>query len=291
MERQELERRIENKKVEIAKKEKNLVKYVVDDEFTAICDRYFKTNDKTELKQYKEKHNLMWLPEYYSKRSELEEAKATLEKYLVQLDKLTNFENEEKIEALWTFLCNWETKAYNWYLENCKHYFELKKAYHEVFNNWEKDYLEKHPQPSNEDKNAYFQWDRSYRYAKKYWTEDYYKDINALTVDLIRTRGHYGEYDEHYNREYILDTYTVDTEKLAKYLREEKSRKYQDLVKRITAVVGEIQDAKGLSIGKQNGEINGVVVGSKGSARVETISAGGWNIQCYHYRVLVHLIK
>ena len=290
MERQELERRIENKKVEIAKKEKNLVKYIVDDEFTAICDRFFETNDRTELNQYKEHHNLYWLPDYYSKRYELEEAKKTLAKYQVQLDKLTNFENEEKIEALWTFLCDWETKAYNWYLENCKHYFELKKEFNNAKAIWKKEYLEKHPKPSEEDRDAYRNWDRDYMWYKKRWIEKYYEDINTLTVDLTSVRGHYGEYDEHYNREYILDTYTVDTEKLAKYLREEKSRKYQDLVKRITAVVGEIQDAKGLSIGKQNGEINGVVVGSKGSARVETISASG-PVQCFHYRVLVHLIK
>ena len=76
-----------------------------------------------------------------------------------------------------------------------------------------------------------------------------------------------------------------------KMLDKEVKAKYIDLVHRITAVVGEIQDVSNLSIGSQSGEINGLVVGSKGKAKVETISAGGYNIQIFHFRVLVHKIK
>lgn len=51
-------------------------------------------------------------------------------------------------------------------------------------------------------------------------------------------------------------------------------------------MVGKITDAKGLTIG-MNGELNGLVIGDKDSATVTTILAGGYNIQCLHYRVLV----
>ena len=81
------------------------------------------------------------------------------------------------------------------------------------------------------------------------------------------------------------------TEKLNKILDDEVTNKYKDLVRRITKVVGEIQDVSNLSIGSKQGEINGTVKGTKGIATVDTISAGGYNIQCFHYRVLVHKVK
>ncbi len=59
---------------------------------------------------------------------------------------------------------------------------------------------------------------------------------------------------------------------------------------RVKERCGTLVDAKGLRIG-MNGELNGVVVGQKGAANVQTIAAGGYNIQCYHYRVLVQPIK
>jgi hypothetical protein len=62
-----------------------------------------------------------------------------------------------------------------------------------------------------------------------------------------------------------------------------------DLYHRCSEAVGVITDASGLTTG-YNGSINGIVHGENGSARVETIEAGGYNIQCYHYRVLVNKI-
>lgn len=80
-----LQERIDNKEKQIAKMERNLVKYFVSDEFTQICDRFFISKDRTELENYKKQNDLWYLPEYYSKRYELEDAKATLAKYYKQL--------------------------------------------------------------------------------------------------------------------------------------------------------------------------------------------------------------
>lgn len=72
---------------------------------------------------------------------------------------------------------------------------------------------------------------------------------------------------------------------LNKMLEEEKKAKMLDLINRISNVVGTITDAKALTI--NGGNLNGIIIGEKAKAEVQTITAGGWNIQCWHYRTLV----
>lgn len=59
-----------------------------------------------------------------------------------------------------------------------------------------------------------------------------------------------------------------------------------DLYNRVKDITGEIIDAKHLRWGGK--ALNGYVVGKDGTAEVTTIGAGGYNIQRYHLRVLVH---
>jgi chromosome segregation ATPase len=78
--------------------------------------------------------------------------------------------------------------------------------------------------------------------------------------------------------------------KLNKMLNDEVNRKRIDLFARCSAVVGLITDASNLKVAS-NSSLNGFIIGEKGKAEVETIFAGGYNIQCLHYRVLVKKIK
>lgn len=57
------------------------------------------------------------------------------------------------------------------------------------------------------------------------------------------------------------------------------------LYKKIEGKVGEVTDVK-LYCG-DDGTPNGTVEGTKGMVTISTIIAGGYNIQCLHYRVLV----
>lgn len=191
---------------------------------------------------------------------ELTEAEATLAKYEVQMTEIVNYENEDKIEVLVDFLNNWRAKAYEWYVKNSEKYIELKEKEDEEF--------EKYIKTSN----LHFSNYREKMYAERRFLTDYYSDIASLTKELTQYK-------------------TLDVAKLNKILDDEVTNKYKDLVKRITAVVGEIKDVANLRIGEQRGEINGTVKGTLGTARVETISAGGYNIQVFHYRVLVHKVK
>ena len=67
-----------------------------------------------------------------------------------------------------------------------------------------------------------------------------------------------------------------------------------NLVTRTVEIAGTITDAKYLRLDRDNNGyaiINGIVIGEKGKARVESIGAGGYNIQRYHIRVLVKEVR
>lgn len=76
-------------------------------------------------------------------------------------------------------------------------------------------------------------------------------------------------------------------EDLTKLAEKEAEMKKLDLISRIQEKAGAIIDASYLRMGN-NGSLNGKVIGEKKSVWVETILAGGYNIQCLHYRVLVN---
>ena len=59
-----------------------------------------------------------------------------------------------------------------------------------------------------------------------------------------------------------------------------------NLYNRVKEITGEVTDCGYLRWGGKC--LDGYVVGKAGRARVETIGAGGYNIQRYHLRVLVH---
>lgn len=62
-----------------------------------------------------------------------------------------------------------------------------------------------------------------------------------------------------------------------------------DLYNRVKAVTGEVTDWRGIHYGGK--ALNGLVLGKQGTAKVETVLAGGYNIQRLHMRVLVHEVK
>ena len=65
-----------------------------------------------------------------------------------------------------------------------------------------------------------------------------------------------------------------------------------NLYNRVREVTGEVTEWKYLTctIGNEGPVLNGIVIGEKGKANVDTILAGGYNIQKLHARTLVHII-
>ena len=189
---------------------------------------------------------------------DLEEAKATLKKYQESLAIEINKENAPKIEVLVNFLNQWREKANEFYHQEA---IRLYEAYNE---HKLKDEAIKLIQDSKtrmeESKKEY------YRYNQVQ------KNFSPLLRNIRTYREPYLHEDE-----------------LQKALDREVKAKYDDLVYRMKNAVGEIQDCSHLRIAG-NGSINGIISGTNGKAKMETITAGGWNIQCLHYRVLVNPI-
>ena len=222
---------------------------------------------------------------------DLGEARNTLAKYQIELEKIDNFDNAEKITVLWEFLTEWENKTYEWYLRNAELYFNLKVNYDEAWFEAKTKWLNNNPKPDQDDRQAYRMWDRQRYYYEEDFNRNYYSAVDNLTKNLTRLNGAYeGEYTGRV-RKYIYTSYAVDTEQLKKIIAEEKKRKYEDLVNRVTQITGNITDVSNLRIGNQNGELNGYIIGEQGKAKVETISAGGYNIQRFHYRCLVNPVR
>lgn len=90
-----------------------------------------------------------------------------------------------------------------------------------------------------------------------------------------------------------------DSDWLNEEIEEEKNNKLVDLMNRVMKITGTITDAKGLYM--ENADINGIIIGKRGKAKVQTIGAGGYNDhivlssgrrgQRFHFRVLIDEIK
>lgn len=79
-------------------------------------------------------------------------------------------------------------------------------------------------------------------------------------------------------------------ERLLKIIERDAITKEKTLIARVNKEVGSIVKALNLNVGV-NGELNGTIQGENGVCKIETIYAGSYNIQCLHYRVLVHKIN
>lgn len=77
----------------------------------------------------------------------------------------------------------------------------------------------------------------------------------------------------------------MSDEKLEKEARRSADAYVMDLIRRVTKKVGTITDYSDLTV--HGPAINGRVIGDRGSTYVDTITAGGYNIQRLHYRVIL----
>lgn len=172
----------------------------------------------------------------------------------------------EKIPVIEEFLEQWKIKAIEWYTQNYNKLLEYITEYsnkQRQFEEWKRENIYNNKEAKEKEIELGIDY--------KTYTMTMKMKFSGLTQKL---------YDNRKNWQQVLE----------KEIESEKDNKRLIFINRVKEITGTIKDAKNLSIG-DNGEINGIIIGQKGIAKVETISAGGYNIQCWHFRVLVREFK
>ena len=228
-------------------------------------------------------------PYYYNecdKRAtlrEIEEIKQKLVKYTDGYQREKEKANSRNIKVILDFLGEWKDRVYKHYEENIE---EAKKMYDEVrslYPSWSDENYQEKLNTYNMKHDEY----HSHLYGH-FKTEEY---IDPVTARPCRTKIKVSDGKWEFIRDYFT-AHNIEEGllKLSKHLSEEIKRKYDFIIERTNKIVGQITDASNLTIGSK-GDLNGYIVGTRGKAHVETIGAGGYNIQIFHFRTLIKEVK
>lgn len=204
-------------------------------------------------------------PYYYSEYDmkwaikDIAAAKEAIAEYEAQLDKENNKAASRNVPAITKFLDAWKARATEWYMKR-------KEAYPEALNEYRKAYYES----------------EYYKHLNDWpWKRDNTEEWKLLDKgERVRTKAFkekWGDIEELLNKACGFDK-AVDT-----MLMNEYNAKYDRMLDEVIHITGTIADASELEIAP-TGELNGFIKGEKGTAKILTYSAGGWNIQCFHFR-------
>lgn len=206
-------------------------------------------------------------PYYYDERDlrytlkDLDEAKKALTKLEADLAIANEKAQSRNVKAILDFLAIWKRNVTAYYVDSFPKYIEARKEY------WKRD----------RELGEWYRFKGAEREARrKEWRENK-QDFESAWRFIL-------EYVIHDPK---LSKDVLDMEKLAKDLENDANDIYDDIIERTNKITGKITDASNLSIGAK-GELNGYIIGEKGTAKVNTIGAGGYNIQRFHFRTLIH---
>lgn len=249
-----IQKRIEGKKAELDKLEKKLAR------IQKAAESNYELNN----------------PYFYSERDmrytlkEIDNATAAVKKYELQLEEEGNKAASRNVPAITEFLDDWEQKMITFFLAEYEKYGEACKEY-KIQRDEMRIKLDSLPYTAR--------WKKDDPQYNEYQELD--EAIDDLRERFKATWVHVTQFDHG-----TLDWETT----MRKDIAEEKKRKYDFILERVCSIVGTITDASGLSVGAK-GDLNGIIIGTDGKAHVQTIGAGGWRIQKFHFRTLINEVK
>jgi len=209
-------------------------------------------------------------------QKEIEDTQNSLKNYQTELNIMIEKEGNRNIQIIIDFLKNWKEKVINYYHEAFEKYLIEKIEY------YQKNHI-------------YVEWSNNSGWKTKKENPEEYR----------RIKDEYKEYENFFNKKWKFITpfiergtgawntkehFIFNDKKFKKMLDEDAKAKYDFIVDRTTELVGHIIDATNLHISNK-GDLNGFNIGERGKVKVETIDAGGYNIQCAHFRTLIHKLN
>lgn len=265
-------KRIEGKKAEIVKLEKKLARI-----------EKAKASNWENNPYYYHEDDLKWT------NRDLIIAHEALEKYEAEYLRAVEKANSRNVKAILDFLETWKQRVFDFYDKGMKPCFaeaaQVRELGSKVYSlHYGTDEYKAAETIHNAAYKAYYAKLNGYFKKEKYinrWGKEAEKSVKVEDGEWEYLRP----YDS-----FHFKTYDEAVAKLKADLKREAEQKYDDIIERTNFIVGTITDARGLYVGNK-GELNGIVIGDRGRARIETIGAGGYNIQCFHFRTLIHEIK
>ena len=208
-------------------------------------------------------------PYYYSESDlksclkDLEAAQQGLDKYKAQLVAETEKANSRNVQVILDFLEMWKTNVREHYSSELKAFFNAKDIVRfasQKYNTlpWGSSEYEEAKAVADDLRKTFNEHVRG-KYETKTVINRWGKDVK----EKVKVAVGKWEFLNPYSGE---STYEDAMTKLNKDLEQEANRKYDFIIERTNAIVGQITDASGLKIGAKQ-DLNGFIVGTKGTAK------------------------
>ena len=215
---------------------------------------------------------------------DIELAQKALDDYKAQLIAETEKANSRNVPAIVEFLNGWKARVTGQFLNGLSDYYIEKEYVHNLYGEIARySYIKENASP---EQIAYEEARQTFRNKCRgyYETQNFTNRWGNPDSKEVKVRD--GEYEwlNPYNGEHTLEE---AVRRLEKDLTQEWNRKYDFIIERTNEIVGTITDASNLKVGAKH-DLNGYIIGTRGKAKVQTIGAGGYNIQCFHFRTLIN---